>query len=697
MVALQRAVGNRATGAALRRSAGFALNLARHGGFEVGEEFARRLEASRGRGRPVPDAARERMEAAPGAEFSEIRMHVAPNPEEIGAAAFTTGSDIYFASGGFERGSGLSTFSATPNARTGERVPARPASNRTGLPDKLKAGVEALSGLSVDGVRVHRNSTRPAAIGAVAYAQGRDIYLGPGEEKHLPHEAWHVVQQAQGRVKPTMKINGAISVNVEAGLEREATAMGARALSFRATADVPALGPGVDQLSSGATVQLWPPVSVEEASIEVERLKPQLFERGIKLIYTSQGKERGPFPILPGNIGTLIENLKTAKDVKVDPGNSQLPPEDIVNMLTQLMNLREWLRVEQASSGTFGYGAVESIAFPPPSPFHQTYSLSPFAPHLHGMPIGAAPEGSTFERLGDDMVIRQKLPEELERQRESSKAYRRPGEFRIYSTPPFSSGFLSGSTMLDDERLSRWRHEKRGEIANTGLFKGQRWPTQQEQLGGSGAQDAVVSYNETTSDKLPVDIPYEWLHLFAFSIGGLDNYNPQDARNFVVGTQHANYYHLIYERIAKDLAREHQVLVRARPEEELSAEWRIYRRIVYTISLMDTYRGTFNDPEPISRPRRSITRVIPCLETLPVHVSDYETLRHSILQELGIITPEYQRAVEAMLAPVYGSGSTSRDRPERYEDSMELDEKYEHSIELDEEYEDRFWLGRRPS
>jgi hypothetical protein len=25
----------------------------------------------------------------------------------------------------------------------------------------------------------------------------------PGQEQHLPHEAWHVVQQKQGRVKPT--------------------------------------------------------------------------------------------------------------------------------------------------------------------------------------------------------------------------------------------------------------------------------------------------------------------------------------------------------------------------------------------------------------------------------------------------------------------------------------------------------------
>ena len=76
-----------------------------------------------------------------------------------------------------------------------------PSPNRTGMPDQLKAGIESLSGLSMDHVRVHYNSAQPASLKALAYAQGSDIHLGPGQEKHLPHEAWHVVQQAQGRVR----------------------------------------------------------------------------------------------------------------------------------------------------------------------------------------------------------------------------------------------------------------------------------------------------------------------------------------------------------------------------------------------------------------------------------------------------------------------------------------------------------------
>ena len=102
------------------------------------------------------------------------------------------------------------------------------AHNQTGLSDGLKAGVETLSGVSLDSVRVHYNSERPAELGALAYAQGTDIHVGPGQEQYLPHEAWHVVQQMQGRVQPTIQAKG-VDINDNAGLEHEADTMGARA------------------------------------------------------------------------------------------------------------------------------------------------------------------------------------------------------------------------------------------------------------------------------------------------------------------------------------------------------------------------------------------------------------------------------------------------------------------------------------
>jgi len=101
--------------------------------------------------------------------------------------------------------------------------------NNTGLPDQLKNGIEAMSGFSLDDVKVHRNSNKPAQLQAHAYAQGSDIHLGPGQEKHLPHEAWHVVQQKQGRVQPTVQKKGQFNVNDDVSLEKEADEMGAKA------------------------------------------------------------------------------------------------------------------------------------------------------------------------------------------------------------------------------------------------------------------------------------------------------------------------------------------------------------------------------------------------------------------------------------------------------------------------------------
>lgn len=107
-------------------------------------------------------------------------------------------------------------------------LPVQRQANTTGLPDTLKAGVENLSGYSLDDVRVHYNSAQPAQLQAHAYAQGTDIHVAPGQEQHLPHEAWHVVQQKQGRVRATRQLKG-LALNDDEGLEREADRMGAQA------------------------------------------------------------------------------------------------------------------------------------------------------------------------------------------------------------------------------------------------------------------------------------------------------------------------------------------------------------------------------------------------------------------------------------------------------------------------------------
>jgi hypothetical protein len=117
------------------------------------------------------------------------------------------------------------------NEQTASNV-VQPKANNTGLPNQLKSGIENLSGYSMDDVKVHYNSPKPAQLQAHAYAQGTDIHIASGQEKHLPHEAWHVVQQKQGRVKPTTQLKGKVNINDDAGLEKEADVMGSKALQM---------------------------------------------------------------------------------------------------------------------------------------------------------------------------------------------------------------------------------------------------------------------------------------------------------------------------------------------------------------------------------------------------------------------------------------------------------------------------------
>ncbi|MCC2546537.1 DUF4157 domain-containing protein [Hymenobacter sp. BT175] len=167
---------------------------------------------------------------------------------------------------------------ANPHSATRQLIQKK--ENTTGLPDSLKTGIESLSGMSLDDVKLHRNSAKPAQLQAHAYAQGTDIHLGPGQEQHLPHEAWHVVQQKQGRVKPTMQMKGSVAVNDDGSLEKEADVMGAKALqlkgssaeepsSFSAPGMVAGVGPVQRQVDVTAT-QRGKTSVVIEAEGEVE-------------------------------------------------------------------------------------------------------------------------------------------------------------------------------------------------------------------------------------------------------------------------------------------------------------------------------------------------------------------------------------------------------------------------------------------
>lgn len=150
-----------------------------------------------------------------------------------------------------------------------EVAPLQRKTNNTGLPGNLKSGIENLSGFAMDDVKVHYNSSKPAQLQAHAYAQGTDIHLASGQEKHLPHEAWHVVQQKQGRVQPTRQLKSKIGINDDAGLEREADVMGAKALQTNLGGKA-ASSSLIDNAFSNAPIQRYKKLRDRDYRIEGE-------------------------------------------------------------------------------------------------------------------------------------------------------------------------------------------------------------------------------------------------------------------------------------------------------------------------------------------------------------------------------------------------------------------------------------------
>ena len=75
----------------------------------------------------------------------------------------------------------IAQIKALANAHTpAQRFPIQ--RNNTGIPDGLKTGMEQVAGMSLDHVRVHYDSPRPAAVQAHTYDQGNQAHLASGQE-----------------------------------------------------------------------------------------------------------------------------------------------------------------------------------------------------------------------------------------------------------------------------------------------------------------------------------------------------------------------------------------------------------------------------------------------------------------------------------------------------------------------------------
>src|SRR6056297_2711840 len=108
---------------------------------------------------------------------------------------------------------------------------------KTNMPNDVQSKMENSFGEDFSDVNIHKDSEQAPSLGALAYTQGNDIHFAPGQydpgsqkgQELLGHELAHVVQQREGRVKPTTQGKG-MPVNTDPVLENEADEMGKRAV-----------------------------------------------------------------------------------------------------------------------------------------------------------------------------------------------------------------------------------------------------------------------------------------------------------------------------------------------------------------------------------------------------------------------------------------------------------------------------------
>lgn len=248
------------------------------------------------------------------------------------------------------------------------------APNRTGLPDDLKAGIESLSGISMDDVKVHYNSAQPSQLHAHAYAQGSAIHLAPGQDRHLPHEAWHVVQQKQGRVKPTMQLKGTTIINDDVGLEVEADVMGARAREFGRQAPVQRAAIALGTPPGQPVAQMWVAPEIGNLNSDFNKARASGDYGELDWITTTWSAyetiEDAQGMVEEASDKELLNRLEGELDVLVNAGNALIVSfndaryEDRVNIATEITkNRKRILRVVGELDAKFrpaegGFGAA---------------------------------------------------------------------------------------------------------------------------------------------------------------------------------------------------------------------------------------------------------------------------------------------------------------------------------------------------
>ena len=278
--------------------------------------------------------------------------------------------------------------------------------NSGGLPNALKEGIENLSGYAMDDVKVHYNSSKPAQLNAHAYAQGNQIHLANGQEKHLPHEAWHVVQQKQGRVKPTYHAKN-VAINDSNSLEREADVMGHKVTSTQ-TNRAPVIS---KKAVDSQTVQRFPFVRENKKSKRVFSI--QLKGNDIDAIQIAGNKK----DLHSGSLNFSIEQMPDRKafvlshiisDPELGSGLGAL----LVYYMCKIARAKDFKTIEIFMAAPMAVGFYEHMGWKPNKPMEaerhadkkltdedeNSVALDKYIEHMAKVKFNSDPENRTLKK-----------------------------------------------------------------------------------------------------------------------------------------------------------------------------------------------------------------------------------------------------------------------------------------------------------
>lgn len=451
--------------------------------------------------------------------------------------------------------------------------------NPTGLPDDLKAGIENLSGIAIDEVRVNYNSPKPLELQALAYTQGTDIHVAPGQEQHLPHEAWHVVQQKQGRVKSTIQEKG-LQINDDEELEREADVMGRKALQSNFNNSQASSSESSQTTKSSLISQLNSPIQPIQAV--------WMFYDGISLkdkavFWLNAGDgDRRKAPPIPTAWKDFPEKPSSEIGDYYLPSQVKRPPRGKIPALTLEEFTAQYGKTSNRSSAD---------VYNPFGRFDSQANITSFLPSFNFpkdryevLKSSLKEKDSSYQEVdseGTKQLLNWITKQEKQKGNQIStlNVWGYPiaiittaGKVLLFvscsdlgatysDTKPINSRALPNSLQVNQPSQLKWTNgvlasDEIKEANNAQITKsviesweGKDRELQQNQVMGMSAGEAVADAGFNPKEGKG----WEWLHLIAHSMGGIEIIGPQRAENLVAGTSECNTQMIIVEEFLKDI------------------------------------------------------------------------------------------------------------------------------------------------